>query len=185
MAGRQGKSKSRARSPVGSGRRTDRSRSKRPVTVRPASRREVATFFRAVNRERMQAQTELLSADRLSMADEFFVAIADGKIVGAVCLVLDEGKCSELLTEYVLLEYQGRGIGTKLTKAAVQRLIAAGRSQVYIDVSSPEMDRTLARLPKTARSRLRLNRSYRKYGNVELPERPRGRDPPEERDRAP
>lgn len=119
----------------------------------------------------MQAETELLSADRLTMADEFFVAIADDKIVGAVCLVLDEGKCSELLTEYVLLEYQGRGIGTRLTKAAVERLIAAGRWPVYINVSSPGMDRTLDRLPKAAHKHLRLNRSYRKYGDVELPER--------------
>jgi len=65
----------------------------------------------------MQSETELLSAERLKMADEYFVALVNGKIVGAVCLVLDEGRCSELLTEYVLKEHQGKGIGSRLTKA--------------------------------------------------------------------
>ena len=119
----------------------------------------------------MQSDTQLLSAERLKMADEYFVALVNGKIVGAVCLVLDEGKCSELLTEYVLREYQGRGIGRRLTKAAIERLIAIGRVPVYINVASKGMDRTLDRLPKKARRHLRLNRSYLTCGEVELPER--------------
>jgi hypothetical protein len=32
------------------------------------------------------------------------------------------------------------------------------------------MDRTLDRLPKTLHRRLRLNKSYLKYGEVDLPE---------------
>jgi GNAT superfamily N-acetyltransferase len=141
------------------------------VKIRPAARAEVARFFRAVLRTRMQSETELLSAERLKMADECFVALINGKIVGAVCLVLDEGKCSELLTEYVLKEHEGQGIGSQLTKAAIERLIAIGRAPIYINVASKGMDRTLDKLPKKVRRHLRLNRSYLAVGEVELPER--------------
>jgi ribosomal protein S18 acetylase RimI-like enzyme len=120
----------------------------------------------------MRSETELLSADRLAMADECFVAIVGDRVVGAVCIVFDEGNRSELLTEYVLKQYQGRGIGTRLTRAAVERLIALGRTPIYIDVASKSMDRALDRLPKLLHRRLRLNKSYLKYGEVELPERP-------------
>lgn len=118
----------------------------------------------------MRSEIELLSAERLAMADEFFVAVSDEHIVGAVCIVFDEGGHSELLTEYVLREFQGRGIGTKLSRAAVERLVELGRTPIYIDVASKGMDRTLDRLPKSLHRRLRLNKSYLKYGEVELPE---------------
>ena len=119
----------------------------------------------------MRSETDLLSAGRLELADEFFVAIVDQKIVGAVCIVLDNGECAELLTEYVLKAYHGRGIGTRLTRAAIERLISLGRTPVYIDVASKGMDRTLERLPKQFRRHLRLNKVYQKYGEVELPEK--------------
>lgn len=118
----------------------------------------------------MRFETELLSADRLQMADECFVAVVDRKIVGAVCIVFDNGTHAELLTEYVLKEHQGRGIGTRLSKTAIERLIDLGRTPIYIDVTSKGMDRTLDRLPKNLHRRLRLNRSYLKFGEVELPE---------------
>lgn len=119
----------------------------------------------------MRSETELLSAERLALADDFFVALVNDKIVGAVCLVLDEGGGSELLTEYVLKEYQGRGIGTRLSRAAIDHLVALGRTPVHIDVASKGMDCTLDKLPKALHRRLRLNRSYLKYGEVDLPER--------------
>jgi GNAT superfamily N-acetyltransferase len=116
--------------------------------------------------------TELLSAGRLAIADECFVAIVNRKIVGAVCIVFDNGTHSELLTEYVLKEYQGRGIGTALSRTAVERLVELGRSPIDINVTSKAMDRTLDRLPRSLHRRLRLNRSYLKIGEVELPEKP-------------
>jgi GNAT superfamily N-acetyltransferase len=119
----------------------------------------------------MRFATELLSADRLAIADECFVAIVNRKIVGAVCIVYDNGTHSELLTEYVLREYQGRGIGTQLSRTAIERLIDLGLAPIYIDVSSQGMDRTLDKLPKPLHRRLRLNRSYLKIGDVELPEK--------------
>ena len=140
------------------------------MNILPATKRQVARFFRSVVSRRMRSEPELLCADRLAMADEFFVAVVNRKVVGAVCLVLDEGKCSELLTEYVLKEYQGRGIGTALTKAAIERLIELGRTPIYVNVASKGMDRTLDRLPKKVHRRLRLNKSYLKYGEVDLPE---------------
>jgi GNAT superfamily N-acetyltransferase len=140
------------------------------VKIRPATKREVGRFFRNVIRTRMRFETELLSADRLQMADECFVAVVDRKIVGAVCIVFDKGTHAELLTEYVLKEHQGRGIGTRLSKTAIERLIDLGRTPIYIDVTSKGMDRTLDRLPKNLHRRLRLNRSYLKFGEVELPE---------------
>lgn len=141
------------------------------VKIRRATRGEVARFFRAVLRTRVRAETQLLSSERVKMADEYFVALVNGKIVGAVCLVLDEGKCSELLTEYVLKEYRGQGIGSRLTKAGVERLIAIDRTPVYINVASQGMDRTLDKLPSKVRRRLRLKRSYLTYGEVDLRER--------------
>jgi len=119
----------------------------------------------------MRFAIELLSADRLAMADECFVAIVNRRIVGAVCIVYDNGTHAELLTEYVLKEYQGRGIGTELTRKAIERLVELGRTPVYIDVTSRGMDRTLDRLPKALHRRLRLNRSYLKFGEVDLPEK--------------
>jgi GNAT superfamily N-acetyltransferase len=129
----------------------------------------VGAFFRRV-RTRIHSDTQLLSANRLAAADECYVAEIDGKIAGAVCLVLDNGESAELLTEYVLSEHQGRGIGTRLTKAGIDRLIALGRTPIYVDVASKGMDRTLDRLPKAARRHLRLHKSYLKYGEVQLPE---------------
>lgn len=119
----------------------------------------------------MRGATELLSAERLATADECFVAIVDEKVVGAVCIVFDNGEYSELSTEYVLKEYQGQGIGTRLTRAAIERLMELGRTPIYINVASEGMDRTLDRLPKKLHRRLRLNKSYKKLGEVELPER--------------
>lgn len=141
------------------------------VTIRPATKREVGRFFRTVLRKRMRAETELLSPERLAMADECFVATLDEEIVGAVCIVFDNGRGGELLTEYVLKEWQGRGIGTRLTRAAIHRLVALGHTPIYIDVTSQGMDRTLDRLPRDEHRRLRLNKSYLKFGEMDLPER--------------
>lgn len=141
------------------------------MRIRPATKQEVARFFRGVLRTRMRSETELLSAERLAMADECFVATIGERVVGVVCIVFDEGGHSELLTEYVLKEYEGRGIGTRLTRAAIERLIELEHTPIYIDVASKGMDRTLDRLPKALHRRLRLNKSYLKYGEVELPER--------------
>ena len=58
----------------------------------------------------------------------------------------------------------------KHAEDAIDRLIKLGRTPIYIDVTSKGMDRTLDRLPKALHRRLRLNRSYRKFGEVELPE---------------
>jgi len=141
------------------------------VKIRPATKDEVGKFFRSVVRTRMRFETELLSDDRLQMADECFVAIVNRKIVGAVCIVFDNGTTAELLSEYVLKDHQGQGIGTKLTKTAIARLVELGHTPIYIDVTSQAMDRTLERLPKKLHRRLRLNKSYLKYGEVDLPER--------------
>jgi GNAT superfamily N-acetyltransferase len=141
------------------------------MKIRPATKQAVARFFRTVVRTRMRFATELFSADRLAMADECFVATVNRKIVGAVCIVYDNGTHAELLTEYVLKEYQGRGIGTCLTRTAVERLVVLGRTPIDIDVTSKGMERTLDRLPKALHRRLRLNRSYLKFGEVELPEK--------------
>ena len=141
------------------------------MKIRPASKQAVGRFFRAVNRTRMRFATELLSAERLAMADECFVAIVNRKIVGAVCIVHGNGGHAELLTEYVLKEYQGRGIGTSLTRTAITRLIELGRTRVYINVTSKGMDRTLEKLPQKLHRRLRLNKSYLRLGEVDLPEK--------------
>lgn len=141
------------------------------LQIRLATKNEVARFFRTVIRTRMRSETELLSADRLAMTDECFVAVVDGKIVGATCLIFDTGDGAELSTEYVLKEYQGEGIGTRLTKAGIERLIALGKTPIHVDVASEAMDRTLDRLPRKDRRHLRLKRSYLTYGEVDLPER--------------
>lgn len=148
-----------------------KSRVDRGLQIRLATKREVARFFRTVIRTRMRSGTELLSEDRLAMADECFVALVDGKIVGATCIVFDTGDGAELSTEYVLKEFQGEGIGTHLTKAAIERLIALGKTPIHVDVASEAMDRTLDRLPRKDRRHLRLKRSYLKYGEVDLPEK--------------
>jgi len=140
------------------------------MKITRATKQEVGKFFRSVVQARMRSETDLLSADRLAMADEFLVARIGETIVGAVCLVLDDGKCAELLTEYVLKEYQGRGIGTRLTRAAIERLVQLGRTPIYVDVASKAMDCTLTKLPKRLHRLLRLNKSYLKYGEVDLPE---------------
>ena len=141
------------------------------MKIRPATKQAVARFFRTVNRTRMRFATELLSAERLAMADECFVAIVNRRIVGAVCIVFDNGTHAELLTEYVLKEYQGQGIGTRLSRRAIERLAEVGRTPVDINVTSKGMDRTLDKLPKRLHRRLRLIRSYLKLGEVELPEK--------------
>jgi GNAT superfamily N-acetyltransferase len=99
------------------------------------------------------------------------VAVVNHRIVGAVCIVLNNGTHSELLTEYVLKEYQGRGIGSQLTRTAIERLVELGRTPVDIEVTSKGMDRTLDRLPRKLHRRLRLNKSYLTLGEVELPEK--------------
>ena len=150
---------------------TGKSRTTGGLQIRLASKAEVARFFRTVVRTRMRTGTMLLSEDRLALADECFVATVDGRIVGANCLVFDTGDGSELSTEYVLREFQGEGIGTQLTRAGIERLIALGRTPIHVDVASAGMDRTLDRLPRKDRRYLRLKRSYLKYGEVEMPEK--------------
>jgi GNAT superfamily N-acetyltransferase len=119
----------------------------------------------------MRSATVLFSEERLELADEFFVALVEGKIVGATCLIYDTEEGAELSTEYVLKEHQGEGIGTRLTRAGIERLIELGKTPIHVDVASEAMDRTLDRLPRKFRRHLRLTRSYLKYGEVELPER--------------
>src|SRR5690348_8894876 len=111
---------------------TRKSRVELGLEIRRATKHEVARFFRTVVRTRMRSETELLSSDRLAMADECFVAIMNGRVVGATCLIFDNGQGAELSTEYVLREYQGEGIGTRLTRAGIERLIALGKTPIYV-----------------------------------------------------
>jgi amino-acid N-acetyltransferase len=83
----------------------------------------------------------LLGRDRdeiVQLLDTFWVAEADGRIVGCCCLEIYSGKIAELRSLAVLPEYRHRGLGAALTDAAVAEAKARGIPQVLVVTSNRE-----------------------------------------------
>ena len=83
----------------------------------------------------------LLGRDRdeiVQLLDTFWVAEADGRIVGCCCLEIYSAKIAELRSLAVLPEYRHRGLGAALTDAAVAEARARGIPQVLVVTSNRE-----------------------------------------------
>ncbi len=70
--------------------------------------------------------------------DDFYVALIDNKIVGIMCYGKSRNKdypdCGEIYAIYVLKEYQGYHIGTKLFLTGIKQLKNAGFNNMILNV---------------------------------------------------
>lgn len=83
----------------------------------------------------------LLARDRGEIAqllDTFWVAEADGRVVGCGCLEIYSPKIAELRSLAVAPEYRGRGLGAALTEAIVAEAERRGIPQVLVVTSNRE-----------------------------------------------
>jgi N-acetylglutamate synthase-like GNAT family acetyltransferase len=107
------------------------------VGVRRAEAADVDGILAVVNRN----ADRLLARDRdeiASLLDTFWVAEADGRVVGCSCLEVYSPKIAELRSLAVLPEYRGRGYGAALTAAAVEEAERRGIPQVLVVTSNRE-----------------------------------------------
>jgi N-acetylglutamate synthase-like GNAT family acetyltransferase len=83
----------------------------------------------------------LLARDRHEIAqllDTFWVAQADGRVVGCGCLEIYSPKIAELRSLAIAPEYRGRGLGAALTRAIVAEAERRGIPQVLVVTSNRE-----------------------------------------------
>ena len=83
----------------------------------------------------------LLERDRgelEQLLEAFWVAEADGRVVGCCCLEVYSQKIAELRSLAVLPEYRGRGIGAALTETVVAEAKRRGVPQVLVVTSNRE-----------------------------------------------
>jgi N-acetylglutamate synthase-like GNAT family acetyltransferase len=83
----------------------------------------------------------LLARDRGEVAqllDSFWVAEADGKVVGCGCLEIYSPKIAELRSLAVRQAYRGRGFGAALTRVIVEEAERRGIPQVLVVTSNRE-----------------------------------------------
>ena len=93
----------------------------------------VGLFYEPMDNEALLA--EQISSDPGSI----LVAEVDGQVVGNV-LLKATGWGPLLFRLAVRNEFQGRGIGTRLMKAAEQELISRGRPEIHLLVEDGETD---------------------------------------------
>ena len=72
------------------------------------------------------------------LLDSFWVAEADGRVVGCCCLEIYSPKIAELRSLVVMPEFRGRGLGAELTDAAVSEARRRGIPQVLVVTSNRE-----------------------------------------------
>ncbi|ADL50821.1 GNAT family N-acetyltransferase [Clostridium cellulovorans] len=75
---------------------------------------------------------------------DFFLCLFDGSIIIGTIAVnrLDEKKC-ELRSVYLLKEYHGKGLGTKMMKEAICYAKACGFHEMYLDTISSTSQRAI------------------------------------------
>jgi amino-acid N-acetyltransferase len=105
--------------------------------VRKASPRDVDAILDVVNTN----TDRLLGREREEieqLLDSFWVAEADGRVVGCCCLEIYSPKIAELRSLAVMPDFRGRGLGAKLTDAAVSEARRRGIPQVLVVTSNRE-----------------------------------------------
>jgi N-acetylglutamate synthase-like GNAT family acetyltransferase len=105
--------------------------------IRKARLDDVEAILEVVNRN----TDRLLARERdeiVQLLDTFWVAEADGRIVGCCCLEVYSPKIAELRSLAVLPAYRGRGMGAALAQAAVSEAEHRGIPQVLVVTSNRE-----------------------------------------------
>lgn len=102
----------------------------------------------------------LLGGDRLSCCDEAVVGEVGGQIVGASTIApkgeMGSGKPT-ILAAYVVPELRGRGYGSIIFRAAVERCLQRGFSEISADVLSTGGRRVIEKLSGELREHLIVN----------------------------
>ncbi len=105
--------------------------------IRKAAPADIEAILSLVN-----ANTDrLLARDReeiVQLLEAFWVAEADGRVVGCCCLEIYSPKIAELRSLAVAPEHRGRGLGGALTRAAVDDAQRRGIPQVLVVTSNRE-----------------------------------------------
>jgi amino-acid N-acetyltransferase len=105
--------------------------------VRRATAEDIDAILLLVNSN----TDRLLERDRgelEQLLEAFWVAEADGRVVGCCCLEVYSQKIAELRSLAVLPEYRGRGIGAALTETVVAEAKRRGVPQVLVVTSNRE-----------------------------------------------
>jgi N-acetylglutamate synthase-like GNAT family acetyltransferase len=136
------------------------------VTIRPATRQEIATLFRTICSNGIMPS--LFDSNRLSQCDEIFSAEIDGQIAGVVALAstgCDGSGVPTLATIYTVRAFRNRGVALSLCEHGIRRLADAGKTPIYVDVTSRGAHETIKRLPPEVQAHLKPELSYQVYGD--------------------
>lgn len=77
-------------------------------------------------------------AESIKEKNNVYVAVKDNKVIGIMTYGPSRNEnyatCGEIYSIYVLEDYQGLGIGTKLFKAGIKELVSAGYHSMILNV---------------------------------------------------
>lgn len=109
-------------------------------------RDEFAGDFERLNREWLEAYSLLESEDLpylreprkhiIEAGGEILFALDQGRVVGTVALIRQSGGVFELAKLAVASEARGRGLGRRLTLAAIDRAASAGAERIVLSSST-------------------------------------------------
>lgn len=114
------------------------------VDYRPEDQEAFLSFFREVFSEMgFVFDPDAKDADVMSIPEKyqvgpglFWLAMANGKIVGSVALRELRDGLLELKRYYVLPDHRGRGLGARLLDSAICHARTAGCTSIHLDTTS-------------------------------------------------
>lgn len=104
------------------------------MTIRKASTNDSESILSLIHEF-----PDVLVQDHLPKIEEFFVAEAEGKVVGCCALEVYSQRLAEVRSLAVAKEHQGRGIGTALIKACLEEAKERGVYEVLSITSAVKL----------------------------------------------
>jgi len=102
----------------------------------------------------------LLSGDRLFCCDEGVIAEQESKLIGVATIApKGEGMSGQptIVGLYVVPEYRGRGIGSRILQRAVERCIERGFNKIRMDVMSSKAMKIIEKLPDELKNKIDIH----------------------------
>jgi len=102
----------------------------------------------------------LLSDDRLFCCDEGVIAEQESRLIGVATIAPKGEEMSgqpTIVGLYVVPEYRGRGIGSRILQRAVERCIERGFNKIRMDVMSSNAMKIIEKLPDKLKNKIDIH----------------------------